>query len=591
MAKQWQICPDWPGRDDLARRLHISPLLAQLLHHRNLDDPDAARTFLQPTLKDLEDPASLPGVLAAADRICRAVDRREKVFIYGDYDVDGLTGTAILWHCLKLADADVHCYVPHRIEEGYGLNCQAITDLADQGAKLIISVDCGISAFEPAKLASQLGLDLIITDHHRPDSDLPACHTIVHPALPPDSSYPCQYLSGAGVAFKLAWFLAQRFSDSAPPTSSASANGPPRVSDSFREFLISATGLAALGTIADVVPLTGENRILAAFGLKGLAGSSYPGIQALIESAGLTGSAIDSYDIGFKLAPRINAAGRMGHARLALDLLTGATKARAVKIAAYLEQQNRQRRKVEKDITDQAVRLVTDQKLDTPEARALVLAQQGWHAGVIGIVASRIVDRFHRPTVMIALEDSQGQGSARSIPGFNIFEAFHACRQHLTTFGGHAMAAGLSISAENIKPFTEAFTQYAADHLSPADLQPVLRIDAVASLDMITEELLIDINRLAPFGQANPRPLLVTEACTVIGEPRTVGKTKKTLQFTVARDSTSRKCVAFGQARLLKKLSSCQTVSLVYRPILNEFNGHRSAELQVEDMHFNKSAK
>ncbi|MCK4850582.1 MAG: single-stranded-DNA-specific exonuclease RecJ, partial [Phycisphaerae bacterium] len=491
------------------------------------------------------------------------------------------------WHCLKLVDADVHCYVPHRIEEGYGLNCQAITDLAGQGAKLIISVDCGISAFEPAKVAADAGLDLIITDHHRLDSDLPACCAIVHPALP-DTHYPCQYLSGAGVAFKLAWFLAQRFSDRSNGPSSAL---PTRVSDSFREFLISATGLAALGTIADVVPLTGENRILAAFGLKGLAGSTYPGIQALIESAGLTGSALDSYDIGFKLAPRINAAGRMGHARLALDLLTGAAKARAAKIAAYLEQQNRQRRKVEKDITDQAVRLVTDQKLDTPDTRAFVLAQQGWHAGVIGIVASRIVGRFHRPTVMIAVEDGQGQGSARSIPGFNIFEAFHACRQYLTTFGGHAMAAGLTISAENIPPFTEAFTEYAADHLDPADLQPVLRIDAAASLDMITEELLIDINRLAPFGQANPRPLLVTEACTVVGEPRAVGKTKKTLQFTVARDKTTRKCVAFGQARLLKKLAACQTVSLAYRPILNEFNGYRSAELQVEDMHFNESAK
>ena len=587
MVKQWQISPDWPGRDDLARQLRISPILAQLLHHRNISDPDAARKFLYPALKDLEDPASLPGVSVAADRICQAVDRREKIFIYGDYDVDGLTGTAILWHCLKLVDADVHCYVPHRIEEGYGLNCQAITELAEQGAKLIISVDCGISAFEPAKLVTKLGLDLIITDHHRIDSDLPTCCAIVHPALP-ETNYPCQYLSGAGVAFKLAWFLAQRFSND---STSPSAASPTRVSDSFREFLISATGLAALGTIADVVPLTGENRILAAFGLKGLASSSYPGIQALIESAGLTGSKLESYDIGFKLAPRINAAGRMGHARLALDLLTHATPARAAKIAAYLEQQNKQRRKVELEITEQAVRQVTDRHLDTPDTRALVLAQPGWHAGVIGIVASRIIDRFYRPTVMIALEDSQGQGSARSIPGFIIFEAFHACRQYLNTFGGHAMAAGLTISAENIKPFTEAFTEYAADHLDPADLQPLLRIDAAASLDMITEELLIDINRLAPFGQANPRPLLITEACTVLGDPLTVGKTNQTLQFSVARDGTTRKCVAFRQARLLKKLSACQTVSLAYRPILNEFNGYRSAELQVEDMRFDKSAR
>ena len=585
MAKQWQICPDWPGRDDLARKLRISPILAQLLHQRNVDEPEAARKFLDPALKDLEDPALLPGVLAAADRICEAAVRHEKIFIYGDYDVDGLTGSAILWHCLKLVDADVHCYVPHRIEEGYGLNCQAITELAQQGAKLIISVDCGISAFEPAQHAAQLGVDLIITDHHRIDSELPSCCAIVHPALP-DTNYPCRDLSGAGVAFKLAWFLAQRFSKPGAAHSTLANGSAIRVSESFREFLISATGLAALGTVADVVPLTGENRILAAFGLKGLASSSYPGIQALIESAGLTGSTLQSYDIGFKLAPRINAAGRMGHARLALDLLTGASEARAAKIAVYLEQQNKQRRKVEKNITDQAVRLVTDQKLDGPETRALVLAQEDWHAGVIGIVASRLVDRYYRPTVVIALENGQGQGSARSIRGFNIFGAFHACREHLEGFGGHAMAAGLRISAQNIGPFTKAFVQYAGDHLSPADLQPILRIDAAVSLEMITEELLIDINRLAPFGQANPRPLLVTEACTVIGEPRAVGKTKKTLQFTVARDGTTRKCVAFSQARLFKKLAACETVSLAYRPILNDFNGHRSAELQVEDMKF-----
>ena len=590
MVKQWQILPDWPGRDDLARRLRISPLLAQLLHHRNLDDPDAAGKFLKPTLKDLEDPASLPGVVAAAERICVAVDRGEKIFIYGDYDVDGLTGTAILWHCLNMVEADVHFYVPHRIEEGYGLNSQAISELAELDTNLIITVDCGISASEPARLAAELGVDLIITDHHRIDSDLPACHAIVHPALP-GSGYACKYLSGAGVAFKLAWQLAQRLSKPGASATSGPNGAGIRVSNSFREFLISATGLAALGTIADVVPLTGENRILAAFGLQGLASSKNPGIQALIESVGLTGSKLDSYDIGFKLAPRINAAGRMGHAQLALELLTRAAKARAEKIADYLEQQNRQRRKVEQDITKQAVRLVTEKKLDTPETRGLVLAERDWHAGVIGIVASRIVDRYHRPTVIIAIENGQGQGSARSIPGFNIFEAFHACREYLTSFGGHAMAAGLSIAVENIEPFTAAFAAYAGDHLSPADLEPVLRIDAAACLDMITEELLIDINRLAPFGQSNRRPLLVTEDCAVVGEPRTVGKTKKTLQFTVARDGTTRKCVAFGQASLLKKLATCQTVSLAYRPILNEFNGYRSAELQIEDMRFNKSAK
>lgn len=589
MFKRWSVSPDWPGRDDLARRLRVSPIVAQLLHQRNLDDPAAGGAFLQPTLRDLADPASLPGASVAAERICRAVSDRQKIVIYGDYDVDGLTGTAILFHCLQLAQADVDFYVPHRLEEGYGLNSQAIATLAEQDVKLIISVDCGVSAVEPAKLAAESGVDLIITDHHRIDSDLPACCSIVHPALP-GSDYPCQYLSGAGVAFKLAWLLAQQLSGDVD--SQSMPNGTPvRVSSAFREFLVSATGLAALGTIADVVPLVGENRILAAFGLKGLAQSANPGIQALIESAGLTGSKLETFDIGFKLAPRLNAAGRMGHAQLALELLTRASPARSAKIAAYLEQQNQQRRKVEKEITDQAAQQVADRGLETPETRGLVLHQAGWHAGVIGIVASRIIDRFGRPTVMIAVENGSGQGSARSIPGFNIFEAFHACRQWLDTYGGHAMAAGLKISADNIEPFTRDFADYAAAHLTPEDLQPTLRIDASCSLDMITEDLLLDLNRLAPFGQANPRPMLATVECTVVGEPRTVGRNGQTLQFAVARDGTTRKCVGFRQANQLKKLAACKTVSLAYRPVLNEFNGRRSAELQVEDMKFNKPPK
>lgn len=586
MTKKWQIEPDWPGRDKLARRLGVSPIVAQLLHKRNLDDAEAAGKFLQPSLNDLIDPANMPGANEAADRIGRAVHDGEKIVIYGDYDVDGLTGTAILWHCLQLARAEVDFYVPHRLEEGYGLNGQAISSLIEEGAKLIITVDCGISAVEPAKVAAEAGVDLIITDHHRIDSVLPECEAIVHPALP-GSCYPYKELSGAGVAFKLAWLLAQRFTTNDSPSKRTSSNEPGvKVSESFREFLVSATALVGLGTVADVVPLTGENRILAAYGLRGLANTSQAGLQALLESAGLNSTKLDAYDIGFKLAPRLNAAGRMGHARLALEMLTRASPARAGEIAKYLEQQNQQRRKVEKEIVSEAIEQVAELGLDKPEARAIVLAKKGWHAGVIGIVASRIVDKYHRPTVMIAIEDECGQGSARSINGFNIFEALGGCERWLDTFGGHAMAAGLRIAADNIEPFRQALSEYADKQLKASDLERVLRIDAAASLDMISEELLVDLNRLAPFGQGNPRPMLATQGCTVVDEPRCVGKTGQTLQFTVARDGTTRKCVAFRQANVLKKLSRCKTVSLAYRPILNEFNGYRTAELQIEDMKF-----
>ncbi|MCK4602092.1 MAG: single-stranded-DNA-specific exonuclease RecJ, partial [Phycisphaerae bacterium] len=459
-SRRWQIAPPYEGAADLARRLGTTSLVAQVLHNRGIDEAEAGTAFLNPKLTDLHDPGLLAGAEAAAQRIARAVADRERILIYGDYDVDGITGVAILHALLSMLDADVHYYIPHRIEEGYGVNIDAVRKLTGHGAKLLITVDCGIGAVEPLAAAAAAGLDVIITDHHSPPETLPQAVAIVHPSVPP-GSYPNVDLAGAGVAFKLAWQVAKAISG---PNASGRVDGP------MRDFLLDATCLAALGTIADVVPLLGENRVLAVYGLRGLPATKHVGLRALIASARLTGEKLDAYHVGFVLAPRLNACGRMGHAQLAVELLTNAPEARAKKIADYLAKQNTKRQRVERAITEQAVEMIETRGLDDPANRAIVLACEDWHSGVIGIVASRIVGRYHRPAVLIAVNAAGGQGSARSIAGFNMRDALEACGEHLISFGGHAMAGGLRIEQGKIDTFSEAMLQYAGENISDQQL-------------------------------------------------------------------------------------------------------------------------
>jgi len=573
MEKHWFICPPWSGRDELALRLNVPPLVAQILHNRGLDEAAQARQFLQPKFNDLLPPEQLPGVTEAAGQIAAAVEAGRRIVIYGDYDVDGITGTAILWHCLRLADADVDFYIPHRLEEGYGLNPEAIDKIADDGANLLVTVDCGITAADSAARAQQRGLELVITDHHATNGKLPEHCTVVHPTAM-GGEYGNPHLSGAGVAFKLAWSLAQRFS------------GAGRVSQPYRDFLVEATGLAALGTIADVVPLVGENRILAHFGLTGVRNSQLAGLVALVEQSGLTGKKIDSYHVGFWLAPRLNAAGRMGHARLAVELLTRADADRGRQIAEFLDSQNRQRQQVERQITEQARQQVIQSGMDGDAYRAIVLGGEGWHAGVIGIVASRLVDEFHRPVVLLSLDDQIAQGSARSIAGFNMYDGLARCREHLVGFGGHAMAAGLTIEADKVSAFTEAFCTHAGNVLTAQQLQPRLHLDAEVALSDLTEPVVHQILGLGPFGMGNPRPRLATGEVQLKGEPRAVGRGNQHLQFTVSDGQVMLKAIAFGGARFAQPLIDHRRCRLAFRPIINEFNGRRSVELQVEDVQF-----
>ena len=570
--RQWVIRPKDARRDQLARKLSVSPLLAQVLINRGITDAVAASAFLRPKLIELIGPEQMPGVEAAVARIKRALRNQERITVYGDYDVDGITGVAILVAILKLFDAEVEYYIPHRIDEGYGLNVEAVRSLAKTGCSLLITVDCGITSFESAELAKQLGLDLIVTDHNQPEPQLPLAIAIVHPAA--DESYANQDSSGSMVAFKLAWAIANEFSAGV------------KLAPQMREFMLNATSLAAMGTIADVVDLRGENRVLTSYGLKALPESKLLGIQALIESAGLTGKGLDSFDIGFRLAPMLNAAGRMGHARLAVELLASASQVRSMQIAEYLKQQNSQRQQCERKIFTQACETIVRQNLHHPSRKSIVLASENWHRGVLGIVASRLVEKYYRPVIMINTAGGTSAGSARSIAGFDILSAIRACSQHLISFGGHKMAAGVTIEAEKIDKFAADFEDYAKQNLSEEDVVAKLYIDAAAPLGDFRQEVVSELQMLGPFGQGNAEPIFATKGVRLASVPRRVGIKGDHLQLAITDNTASVRCIGFGMARLEKKLLENEFFNVAYQPQINNYNGIGSVELVLRDIRF-----
>ena len=570
--KTWIISPADPRADQLAKSLKVSPLLAQLLINRGVTDPQSGSAFLRPKLTDLISPELLPGVRDAAQRIKQAVTQKQKITIYGDYDVDGITGVAILWQILTLLGANVDYYIPHRIDEGYGLNVDAVESIAKAGTQLLITVDCGITAHAAAELAKKLGLDLIISDHHQFTDTLPPAFAIVHPAL--DKSYPNPDSSGSLVAFKLAWAVADIFKTGV------------KLSPEIRDFMLNSTSLAAMGTIADVMELRGENRTLTSFGLSLLSDPKLPGLRALIESADLTGKGLDSYHIGFRLAPTLNAAGRIGHARLAVELLTSTSLAHAAQVADYLKSQNAQRQRFERKIYNHACQLIAEQNLDKPERKTIVLADSSWHSGVIGIVASRIVDKFFRPAIMINSGSTPAQGSARSVPGFDILAAIAACSKHLVTFGGHKMAAGVTVLPENIQKFADDLENYAQHHLLDEHCVSKLHIDALASLSEFSYESVTEMQILGPFGQGNPEPLFATKGVRLCSPPRRVGTNADHLQLAVTDHTNSIRCIGFRMGPLEKKLLERDCFDIAYHAAIDLFNGNRSVQLVIEDIRF-----
>jgi len=569
--KMWNIRPAAAGAQELARALKVSPITAQVLINRQIIDVAQARAFLSPKLTELIEPDAMPGIAPAVERIKQALADKEKIAIYGDYDVDGITGVAILWHLLTILGGSVEYYIPHRIDEGYGLNASAVQQLAEAGVNLVITVDCGVTAPDEAALAKELGMDLVITDHHQAGPELPPATAIVHPGL---GSYPNPDSSGATVALKVAWALVNEFKTNS------------RTRSDLRKFLLNATTLAAMGTIADVVDLRGENRVLANYGLKTLNQSKLCGIGALIRSAELDAQSIDSYDIAFRLAPMLNAAGRMGHARLAVELLTSESEMRCYQIAEYLKDQNNRRRQCQRKIFKQVREMIIATGLNHPDRKSIVLADDSWHTGVVGIVASRVVDEFFRPAILINSSKDIAQGSARSVEGFNIHAALNACSEHLVSFGGHAMAAGLKLHKSKVESFTQSFEEYARQNIREDSLEPKLDIDAVCSISDLNIHVVKELARLEPFGQGNPAPVFATEGVRRIAPPRRVGARGDHLQIAITDNTASVRCIGFRMGPLEKKVLEAEAFNVAYEAQIDTYNGGRSVQFVLADIQF-----
>ena len=575
MPKRWHVRPhDAAAVAALERSAGVPSLVAALLVARGVTQPDEVKAFLSGGLTDLRDPETLPGVPEAADRILAAVKAGRQIVVYGDYDADGMTATAILVGCLEALDANPRWYVPNRFEEGYGLNAEALEKLAAEGARLVVTVDCGIASVAEAARARDLGLELIVTDHHSFADTLPEADVLVHPRLP-GTAYPFGELCGAGVAFKLAWAIATR------------ASGAKQVTPRLREMLLRGIGLATLGTVADVVPLLDENRIIVRRGLECLRSRGGPGLAKLLELASLHEKrTLESEDVAFRLAPRLNAAGRFGEAAKGIELLTTADTARAESLASYVHELNSRRETEERSILLAATKQALEQ-FDPEADAALVLADRGWNAGVVGIVAGRLAERFHRPVVVIAQGAHEGlvaSGSVRSVPGFDVHAALMPCRGLLVTCGGHAAAAGLRVEEGRIDAFRAAFLAEVASRM-PAELRRAqLALDGETTLAGLSLHAVEQIEQLAPFGQGNRRPVLCASRVALAEPPRAIGGGGRHLSMRLVQHGTKIRGVAFGGADWLPHLPPPgQPFHVAFKPKINEFQGRRTAELELVD--------
>lgn len=551
----------------LAAELGLHPIAGRVLAARGFATASAVQSFLADRLVDLPEPLLLKGMPEAVSRLTRAVLRRERVVLYGDYDVDGVCSTTLLALFLRQLGVVPQTYIPHRLSEGYGLNAAAIARLADEGDGLLVTLDCGITAHAEIALAKDRGLDVIVVDHHAVPPSLPPADAVLNP-MQPGCQYPTHHLCAAGVTFNLCMAMRRAlrevgFFERRPEPD-----------------LRSSLDLVALATIADVVPLTGVNRILVKHGLKSLAEARRVGIQALKEVADVAPlAAVSAGQVGYRLAPRLNAAGRLDDASVGLQLLMATTQEEARRLAGRLEEANAERQRIEQTMVLEAAKLAAAR----PHAHGLVLAGEGWHPGVVGIVASRMVERFHRPTVVVALKDGLGRGSARSIEGFHLYDALKRCEAHLSRFGGHKHAAGLSLALAALPAFTAAFEEVAAASLTPEDLVPRVRVDAVVSPEDLTEQTVEAVSVLAPFGHGNPEPVFVTPdqrvKPTVLksrrdGEP---GHLKLRLEEAPEIDA-----IGFGMAERVVSLSGA--LDLAYQLSVDEWRGSRRVCLRLKDV-------
>jgi len=566
LERLWTILPQQPHHTSrLEKELHISPLLSTLLVNRNITDPESAKRFLSSTLQDLRSPFLMKDIKKASRRIIEAIHHKEEICIFGDYDVDGITGTALLKLFLASLGAKVSFYIPNRLKEGYGLNISALEKIHAQGKFLIITVDCGTSDYEEISFAREQGMDVIVTDHHEVPEKIPDAYAVIN-SKQKECEFPFKHLAGVGVAFYLIIALRKILREEGFWTKGGYPN--------LREYL----DLVALGTVADIVPLVEENRIFVKHGLETLNLSTRLGIKALIRASRLEDIPLTPNLISYRLAPRINAAGRMGKADKGVILLTTSDSAEAENIAKELDEDNMQRQQIEKTIFNEACRIIEESEEGTNQ-KAFVLDSPDWHPGVIGIVASRIVEKYYRPTILIALDGNIGRGSARSIEAFHIYDGLKESEDLLEGFGGHEAAAGLTISRDNISKLRAKLNYLAEKTLSPEDIIPKLYVDTEIPLTHINESLIQEIQALAPIGADNPEPLFVSEIISV-KNCRIVGNGH--LKMWIGNGGNNFDAIGFGMGKVIPDPDS--EIRIVFIPEINIWKGIKRLQLKIKDI-------
>lgn len=567
MLPRWQVLePNPPLQQALAAATGLAPLLCQILLNRGITDAAAVRTFLAPSLHDLHDPYLLQGMPQAVQRLLQALRQHERMAIYGDYDVDGVTATALLVTFFQEIGLQVPFYIPERASEGYGLNAASMTQLAQEGVQLLITVDCGSTAVEEIALARRLGMDILITDHHQPPDVLPEACAILNPHQV-TCPYPNKQLCGVGVVFKLLTALRAALRQD--------GHAPERLPNLKRHL-----DLVTLGTIADVTALQGENRVLVHYGLAELSQTRKPGLQALRQVSGRADKTANVGEVGFQLAPRLNASGRLGSATHSVALLLTQAADEAARLAQILDDVNQQRRAVQQAIEDAVHERIARQYGGQPPA-AIVLGDPTWHLGVVGIVAAKIVEAYHRPTFLLQTNGDTARGSGRSIPAFNLYAGLQHCAQWMRQFGGHKYAAGLTMEAAHLPFFQEEFIRYAEDTLAPEDLQPTLHLDAEVPLRAMTAELVTTLERFAPYGTGNPTPVFCAHAVRLVSALRPMGAEGRHVRFRVAQHDATSEVVGFQMAEQVQALPPDVLWDIAFTPVINTWRERSNVELHL----------
>ena len=558
MQKHWKISSLNPQlQANLSDALDVHPIISQLLINRKITDIQEAKDFLTADLSGLHDPFLFKNMEKAVERIKQTKENKERVFIVGDYDVDGVTSSALLNNIFKQMDVEVTHYIPHRMKDGYGLNAGIAQLAKDKGASLVIAVDCGITAHKEVELINQAGIDVIILDHHVPDdANLPRAVAIINPNQK-DCPYPFKYLASVGLVAKLTQAL---------------------LGEVESEKILD---MAAIGTIADVVPLRGENRIFVKSGLPRINKTKNKGLFALLEMTKIVDKKLSPFHIGFVLGPRINAAGRMDSAETSLDLFLSEDLVSAKNLAKTLDRYNVQRQKIQKEVIEEALNIV-EQEVNFKDQKIIVLGKEGWHKGVLGIVAARLADKYYRPAIVISIKDGLGTASARSIDGFHLHEALTNCAQYLEEFGGHAGAAGLTIKEENIDSFRLLINKIAHETLEVKKLHPTLMIDCEIPLSSITMELAEIIDSMEPFGAGNPTPIFCSRNVVVKSQPAVLGR--NTLKFWAGDEEFSISAVGFGMADYRAIVSPGEKIDLAYEVSIDDWNKAPTPQLKLKDI-------